>query len=59
MLVGVCRFVVEFVRINPRIVLGLSEAQLISTAMIMIGALGWLMSAAGQPILTARRAARA
>jgi phosphatidylglycerol:prolipoprotein diacylglycerol transferase len=59
MLVGACRFVVEFVRINPRIVLGLSEAQLISTAMIMIGALGWLMSAAGQPILTARGAARA
>lgn len=32
------RFVIEFVRINPRLFLGLSEAQLISIALVAIGA---------------------
>jgi len=35
---GVARFLVEFVRVNPRVVLGLTEAQLASLAMIAVGA---------------------
>lgn len=37
---GVSRFLIEFIRINPRILLGLSEAQVISLFMICIGAIG-------------------
>jgi phosphatidylglycerol:prolipoprotein diacylglycerol transferase len=37
---GVGRFFVEFLRINPRLALGLSEAQLLSLAMIALGLLG-------------------
>lgn len=39
-LLGGCRFMVEFVRINPRVLWGLSEAQLISAVMIVGGAAG-------------------
>jgi phosphatidylglycerol---prolipoprotein diacylglyceryl transferase len=35
------RFLVEFIRINPRIAFGLSEAQLLSLVVIFIGALGY------------------
>ncbi len=35
---GAARFAVEFIRINPRILFGLSEAQLISVIMIVMGA---------------------
>jgi len=37
---GTARFLVEFLRINPRIFLGLSEAQLISIGIIIIGIIG-------------------
>jgi phosphatidylglycerol:prolipoprotein diacylglycerol transferase len=37
---GIARLLIEFVRINPRIVLGLSEAQLISVLLIIIGSAG-------------------
>jgi phosphatidylglycerol:prolipoprotein diacylglycerol transferase len=40
-LAGLERFVVEFLRINPRIAFGLSEAQLIALGLILIGAFGW------------------
>ena len=36
-LLGGCRFMVEFLRINPRVLFGLSEAQLIALAMVAIG----------------------
>jgi phosphatidylglycerol:prolipoprotein diacylglycerol transferase len=36
-LLGGCRFMVEFLRINPRVLFGLSEAQLIALAMVVIG----------------------
>jgi phosphatidylglycerol---prolipoprotein diacylglyceryl transferase len=58
-LAGLCRFLVEFVRINPRIVLGLSEAQLIALAMMVIGTAAYYGSAAGEPMLDAEHAARA
>src|SRR6266851_8675581 len=37
MLYGASRFLVEFLRINPRVLLGLSEAQLISSVMTIAG----------------------
>lgn len=39
-LAGVERFTIEFLRLNPRIAFGLSEAQLISAALIVVGLLG-------------------
>jgi phosphatidylglycerol:prolipoprotein diacylglycerol transferase len=41
MLAGIERFAIEFLRPNPRIVFGLSEAQLIATVLIAIGLFGW------------------
>ena len=38
---GLERFLIEFVRINPRSALGLSEAQLIALALVLVGLLGW------------------
>jgi phosphatidylglycerol:prolipoprotein diacylglycerol transferase len=43
MLAGAERFSIEFLRINPRIVLGLTQAQLIAAALIVIGGAGWIM----------------
>jgi phosphatidylglycerol:prolipoprotein diacylglycerol transferase len=34
---GLARFLVEFLRINPRGLWGLSEAQLISLAVVLVG----------------------
>jgi Prolipoprotein diacylglyceryltransferase len=42
MLAGIERFVIEFLRPNPRIIFGLSEAQLISLVLFMLGLFGWL-----------------
>jgi phosphatidylglycerol:prolipoprotein diacylglycerol transferase len=39
-LVFIARLLVEFIRLNPRILFGLSEAQLISAALIIIGTVG-------------------
>jgi phosphatidylglycerol:prolipoprotein diacylglycerol transferase len=36
-LLGACRFMVEFLRVNPRVLWGLSEAQLISAVMMVVG----------------------
>ncbi len=42
-LAGAVRFVVEFIRINPRVFYGLSEAQLIAIAMMVLGGIAlWL-----------------
>lgn len=40
-LAGLERFTIEFIRLNPRLLFGLSEAQLISIPMIIIGAIGF------------------
>jgi len=42
-LAGIERFTIEFIRINPRIAFGLSEAQLISLGLIAIGSAGWFI----------------
>jgi len=41
-LAGIERFLVEFIRINPRLIFGFSEAQLISIGLIVIGIIGWI-----------------
>ncbi len=41
MLAGVERFAIEFLRPNPRILYGFSEAQLIAIVLIIAGAIGW------------------
>jgi phosphatidylglycerol---prolipoprotein diacylglyceryl transferase len=41
MLAGIERFIIEFLRPNPRIIFGLSEAQLISMVLIALGLFGW------------------
>jgi phosphatidylglycerol:prolipoprotein diacylglycerol transferase len=40
---GAARFLVEFVRVNPRIAFGLTEAQLVSLTLVVIGG-WWLVS---------------
>ncbi len=40
---GAARFFVEFLRLNPRLLFGLSEAQLIAAAMIIAGIIGYAM----------------
>lgn len=41
MFAGAERFSVEFIRVNPRVMLGLSEAQLIALILLLIGVYGW------------------
>jgi phosphatidylglycerol---prolipoprotein diacylglyceryl transferase len=43
MLSSVFRFMVEFLRLQPRLTMGLSEAQLISIALFILGAAGYLV----------------
>jgi phosphatidylglycerol---prolipoprotein diacylglyceryl transferase len=57
-LAGACRFLVEFIRVNPRVLWGLSEAQLIAIAMIVVGASAYVWSSArGLPHAAAKQAA--
>jgi phosphatidylglycerol:prolipoprotein diacylglycerol transferase len=43
-LAGACRLMVEFVRINPRVLYGLSEAQLIAIAMMIVGTIALILT---------------
>jgi phosphatidylglycerol---prolipoprotein diacylglyceryl transferase len=43
MLSSVFRFVVEYLRLQPRLAMGLSEAQLISIALFILGAAGYVI----------------
>lgn len=51
-LTGLARFLVEFVRVNPLVVLGLSQAQLVSLVLVAFGSVqltrerGWRLAAA-------------
>lgn len=49
MLYGASRFLVEFLRINPRVLLRLSEAQLISLVMMIAGGAAYASSTAPHP----------
>ena len=44
LLLGGCRFMVEFLRINPRVLWGLTEAQLIALVMVVVGAVALYMT---------------
>jgi len=44
LLAGAARFLVEFVRINPRVFHGLSEAQLIAFAMMIAGGVALILT---------------
>ena len=44
MLAGGARFMIEFLRVNPRVFMGLSEAQLIAIGMMVTGAALWIIS---------------
>ena len=46
-LAAVGRFCVEFLRVNPRVWLGLSEAQLIALGFFALGAVSWLHARRG------------
>jgi phosphatidylglycerol:prolipoprotein diacylglycerol transferase len=59
MLAGAARFMVEFVRINPRVFIGLSEAQLIAIAMIIFGSVVWLLVGARHERVAAKQAIHA
>ncbi len=68
MLAGAARFLIEFLRINPRVLGGLSEAQLIALAMMVLGATLYLYFAraaqgaparTGEAVLKPKQAARA
>jgi phosphatidylglycerol:prolipoprotein diacylglycerol transferase len=41
-LAGLERFSVEFIRLNPRLLFGLSEAQLISIVLMVLGVVGYI-----------------
>jgi phosphatidylglycerol:prolipoprotein diacylglycerol transferase len=41
MFAGFERFLVEFLRINPRVFLGLSEYQLVAAGLFVVGVIGW------------------
>jgi phosphatidylglycerol:prolipoprotein diacylglycerol transferase len=43
-LAGAARFMVEFVRVNPRVFYGLSEAQLIAFAMMILGGIALILT---------------
>jgi len=58
-LAGVARFMVEFVRINPRVFIGLSEAQLIAIAMIVFGSVAWFLAGAKHEGVAAKQAIHA
>ncbi|MDO8432910.1 MAG: prolipoprotein diacylglyceryl transferase [Candidatus Binatus sp.] len=48
-LAGAARFIVEFIRVNPRVLFGLSEAQLIAIVMMLGGGIALWMTADNEP----------
>jgi len=58
-LAGAARFMVEFVRINPRVFIGLSEAQLIAIIMIILGSVAWLLVGDKRGTVAAKQAMHA
>jgi prolipoprotein diacylglyceryltransferase len=55
MLATLFRFSVEFLRLNPRILFGLSEAQLLSIIFFFIGLAGFILIGRRQPERSAPR----
>ncbi len=59
MLAGLARFMVEFLRINPRVFAELSEAQVIAIGMMIVGGIGWLLSGEKHSATESKEAVRA
>ncbi len=57
MMAGACRFLVEFIRVNPRVLGVLSEAQVIALLMIAVGIAAWVWSSVTSPARAAARQA--
>lgn len=55
MLAGGCRFLVEFIRVNPRVLWGFSEAQIIALIMVAIGIAGYAWSSVTAPTQASAR----
>ncbi len=53
LLAGIARFLLEFVRVNPPLVLVLSEAQLISVCLVVVGAVMLIAKREEQPAVVA------
>jgi len=58
-LAGLSRFMVEFLRVNPRVFAGLSEAQVIAIGMMIVGGIAWMLSGEKHADATAKEVARA
>lgn len=58
-LAGAARFLVEFVRINPRVFIGLSEAQVIAIAMMSFGSMAWFLLGTRHESVAAKQAIHA
>jgi phosphatidylglycerol:prolipoprotein diacylglycerol transferase len=58
-LAGAARFLVEFVRINRRIFMGFTEAQLIGIGMIIFGSVAWYLAGDKRESVAAREPLRA
>ena len=58
-LAGAARFMVEFVRINPRVFIGRREAQLIAIAMIIFGSVAGFLAGAKHEGVAAKQAIHA
>jgi len=58
-LAGICRFLVEFIRVNSRVLWGLSEAQLIALIMVAVGITGYAWSSVASPARTTAKQAAA
>ncbi len=54
-LAGASRFLVEFVRVNPRVVLGLTEAQIVAAVMIVLGTAALALGGRGQTVTDSQR----
>jgi phosphatidylglycerol:prolipoprotein diacylglycerol transferase len=59
MLAGLSRFMVEFLRVNPRVLAGLSEAQLIAIGMMIVGGVAWMFSGEKHTAAAAKEAVQA
>ncbi len=40
---GATRFLVEFIRLNPRVMPGITQAQIIAALFVLTGIIGWVM----------------
>ncbi|MEX2116565.1 MAG: prolipoprotein diacylglyceryl transferase [Bacteroidota bacterium] len=54
-LAGIERFLIEFLRINPRIFAGLTQYQLLAAGLVVVGIIGWWMLSRKTPVPVSKR----